>query len=41
VSASLQFQCQRDQRIDIAKRTDVRENNAQLSGPWIRMETQG
>jgi len=33
VPAPLQFQRQRDQRIDIAERTDIRENDAQKSGP--------
>ncbi len=41
VAAPLQLQRQRNQRIGIAKRADVRENNAQKSGPWIGMETQG
>ncbi len=29
--APLQFQSQRNQRIDVAKRADIRENNAQRS----------
>jgi hypothetical protein len=37
VPAPLQFQRQRDQRIDIAKRADIRENNAQESDPSIGM----
>jgi hypothetical protein len=40
VSSPLQFQRQRNQRIDVAQRTDIRENNPQNSSPSSRMETQ-